>query len=143
MKEERGKCEEVIDQNLRNRINDFCKAIELADENPDGFEIDGQDYDDLTDWMNSYVLNLSKTVNYKLELSWGGPQDYFVFEYDPKSQQLVGITYHYLDWFDGAKRDIPLESKKWQIPKSGGWQGLESEEWQILEKIFYSYVLVE
>ena len=72
-------------------------------------------------------MALSKTVNYKLELSWGGPQDYFVFEYDPRTGDLVRITYHYLDWFDGAKRDIEPGT----------------EEWEILANIFYSCILIE
>ena len=107
-----GKCEEKIDGELKYRVNDIKQIVN--DEDP-------------VESLNNYALALGKTVNYKLELSYGGPQDYFIFEYDPDSHSLVGITYHFLDWFDGAQRSIRQESK----------------EWQILEKLFYSCILIE
>jgi hypothetical protein len=46
--------------------------------------------------INEYPLSVTKEDNgIKIELSWGGPQDYFML-YDNEA------TYHYLDWFDGA-----------------------------------------
>lgn len=38
----------------------------------------------------------------KLELSWGGPQDYFMIY---RNQSV----YHFLDWFDGARRLVDYE----------------------------------
>jgi len=105
-------CQERIDKELSKTIEDIKEIVRSED------PIEG---------INGYALALSKTVSYKLELSWGGPQDYFTFEYDPDNRGLVRITYHFLDWFDGAKRDIPPGS----------------EEWQILEQLFYSCILIE
>lgn len=36
----------------------------------------------------------------RLELSYGGPQDYFLFFEDET------IEYHYLDWYDGASTEL-------------------------------------
>jgi len=109
---ERPSCEQRIDEELKDRIKDFKKIIQSKDP---------------LEKINEYALALSKAVCYKLELSWGGPQDYFIFEYDPESRDLVHITYHFLDWFDGAERNIEYNSK----------------EWQILEKLFSSCILIE
>jgi len=112
MENERKTCEERIDGELKDRIEDIKEIVESEDP---------------VEAINEYALALSKTVNYKLELSWGGPQDYFIFEYDLDSKELVGITYHFLDWFDGAERIISPRSK----------------EWEILEQLFYSCILIE
>jgi len=112
MANQKPSCEQRIDEELKETIEDIRKIVESEDP---------------VEALNDYALALSKTVNYKLELSWGGPQDYFTFEYDPACRDLVSITYHFLDWFDGAKRSIPPQSK----------------EWQILERLFYSCILIE
>ena len=112
VEKERNTCEERIDNELKDRIEDIKEIVESKDP---------------VEAINEYGLALSKTVNYKLELSWGGPQDYFIFEYDPDSKELVGITYHFLDWFDAAQRRISSRSK----------------EWEILEQLFYSCILIE
>jgi len=77
--------------------------------------------------LNDIALALTRTELYKLELSWGGAQDYFIFEYDSKNKELVNIEYHFLDWFDGAVRRILYNT----------------EEWKILEEIFYNCILIE
>lgn len=40
---------------------------------------------------------------WKVELSWGGPQDYFQIYLD-QNGYIDKISYHYLDWFDGEHR---------------------------------------
>jgi len=110
----RGKCEEVIEENLKGRMKDISKALRLAEKYPNGFMMDGDRYEGLIEWLDSYALALSRTIVYKLELSWGGPQDYFTFECD-KDGELGEIVYHYLDWFDGATREIKSSSDDWQI----------------------------
>jgi len=49
------------------------------------------------------VLAVSKKIVYKIELSWGGPQDYFEVVVDPDDNRVESATYHFLDWFDGAE----------------------------------------
>lgn len=102
-------CEQRIGDELKGRIEDLKEVVESEDP---------------IDKLNECALALSKIENYKLELSYGGPQDYFVFEYDAESKELTSITYHFLDWFDGAERNLSPNS----------------EEWKILEDVFYSCI---
>lgn len=47
---------------------------------------------------SEYPLCVSKqNGSLKIEISWGGPQDYFMLH-------GTEATYHFLDWFDGATR---------------------------------------
>ena len=105
MKSKREKrCEDRIDEELRGRIEDFSQAMKSADHN-DGKVIneDGYSYEDMVEWINAYALSFGDDPTFRakrLELSWGGPQDYFLF-FDNGD-----IEYHFLDWFDGAKRRL-------------------------------------
>jgi len=103
-------CKERIHAHLQDRIKDVEQALK-AEENEYGkIVIDGEEYEDLFDWINQYALVYSDDPHYRakrLELSWGGPQDYFLFFEDGT------IEYHFLDWFDGAK--IELQGKQYEI----------------------------
>lgn len=110
-KEKQMTCEKRIDEQLKDRITEIEKALELASNSNEGkFEIGGDEYSDITEWINCYSLAYSDDPYYRakrLELSCGGPQDYFLFFGDGS------IEYHFLDWFDGAKRE--LEGKEEEI----------------------------
>ena len=108
-------CEERIDQKLRTRINQFKQALESYEKH--GKVIIGKDevYEDLIDWLNHIALAFDEDPHYRakrLELSYGGPQDYFLFFEDGT------IEYHFLDWFDGASRE------------------LTGEDYEIMEQVF-------
>jgi hypothetical protein len=97
-------CEQRIKQELRQRIADFRQAL-------------AGKFGDFIDWINEYALAYdkdTKTGAKRLELSYGGPQDYFEFFPDGT------IKYYFLDWFDGASvelhgRDYEVMSKVWRI----------------------------
>jgi len=102
-------CEERIEERLKSRIADFKRALESAEKNDGKVIMDDCTYEDLIEWINSYALAYEDHPRYRakeLELSWGGPQDYFLFFEDGT------IEYHFLDWFDGAKRELHGEDKK-------------------------------
>ncbi len=100
-------CKERIKNNLIERITDFDEALK-ADDNmhtsgDETFEINGAKYESFLDWLNSYILAYTDdpVLNGKrLELSYYGPQEYFLFLNDGS------ISYHILGLFDGA--DIKL-----------------------------------
>jgi len=105
MADRKKSCEGRIDEELKYRIAEFRKAIEA--EYP--YKDDGYEYEDFIEWINSNSLALGDDPHYrakKLELSWGGPQDYFLFFEDET------IEYHFLDWFDGAKRELEGQDYK-------------------------------
>jgi len=95
-KEREKKCEERIDNHLESTILDFTHALHEEWQ-------DGEEYEDFIEWLNSYCLNYASDPHFramKLELSWGGPSDFFLFFDDGT------IEYHFQDWGDGAKREL-------------------------------------
>jgi len=100
-------CEERIDEELESRLKDFKLALDgkygeaLGDKD--------MEIEDFLDFINNYALAYDDDAHYRakrLELSWGGPQDYFLFFEDGI------IEYHFLHWFDGAKRTLEGENYK-------------------------------
>ena len=53
------------------------------------------------------VLSVDKVMKYTVLLSWGGPSDGFDFEFT--GDELTGCYYWYKDWFDGARRAVPMD----------------------------------
>jgi len=83
-------CQDRIETELKDRISDFEKALE----GDYSFQGEGYEYEDFIEFINSYALAYEDDPHYRgkrLELSYGGPQDYFVFFEDGT------ITYHFLD----------------------------------------------
>lgn len=110
-------CSELIEDELKRRIEDFEQALRSYEEN--NYEKivteDGYEYEGVIDWINNYALGYYDDNYYRakrLELSWGGPQDYFL--YFPK---LDRIEYHYLDWYDGASLVLDEDGEAFKIMK--------------------------
>jgi len=100
-------CEERIDAELEKVLQTFRKAIESANEN-DGKVIMNEDeeYEDIYEWIDTYALAYEDDPHYRakrLQLSTGGPEDFFLFFEDGN------IEYHFLDWYDGASRRLSGE----------------------------------
>jgi len=90
-------CKERIVGELADRLKEIKKK-ELTDEN---------------------ILAITKRDVYTIELSWGGPQDYFevwVQRYPSgNAPEIERIFYHFLDWFDGT--EIELQGEQFSIVK--------------------------
>jgi len=52
--------------------------------------------------MSEMPLCIGKIDVYRIDISTGGPADFFKLEWDPDHRCWTGGTYHYQDWFDGA-----------------------------------------
>lgn len=93
-------CEDLIDSMLAKRIKEIKGAMK-SEKRREEFE--------------GGILAISKSAVYKIELSYGGPQDYFTVEVSEDGQgnkTIESIQYHYLDWFDGAARTLVDEDFK-------------------------------
>ena len=102
-------CEERIEEELESRIADFEKALKSARENNGKIIDNNYTYEDFIEWINSYALAYNDDPHARakrLELSYGGPQDYFLFYEDGM------IEYHFLDWLDGAVRKLYGKDEK-------------------------------
>ena len=102
------KCEDRIDAELRREIENLEKLLKLAYRNPEA-------YDDNLGNLNEYGLDFSyippntweeqKEGYFRYQLSWGGPSDEFRFYVNPDFS-VYRIEYVFLDWYDGAKREL-------------------------------------
>ena len=93
-------CEELIKEELNERIADFKQALKSYEEKGKVVTEDGDVYEDVIDWINNYALGYYDDKRFRakrLELSYGGPQDYFL--YFPSNGL---IEYHYINWGDEA-----------------------------------------
>ena len=99
-------CEERIDAQLLALEEDVTEILR-------GFN-SGED-DGWEAWAE-YPLAISQRLVTKIELSWGGPSDFLTVEHD--ENHIYRVTYHFQDWFDGAKRDVEEDSKVWEYAVS-------------------------
>ena len=84
-------CEERIDEALEYTIDDMRSILNSRDP----FEK-----------LNESILAYDKDgEDMKLELSYGGPSDGFLFKKDGS------IVYYFQDWFDGAERHLNMAYK--------------------------------
>jgi hypothetical protein len=119
------KCEELIDERLKYVLEttlpdfDSMDVAELKKFKDDaGMGFDEPDDDDLHEWQSlvesehrdsemQNVLSIEKKTLITVLLSFGGPSDGFDFTFD-KDGELDSCYYWYKDWFDGARREVPM-----------------------------------
>jgi hypothetical protein len=125
-------CSELIEDELKRRIADFEQALKSYEEKGKVVTEDGDEYEDVIDWINNYALGYYDDERFRarrLELSYGGPQDYFL--YFPSNEL---IEYNYITWGDsasiylyGIQYDIMLKIFKMLEPYNDEY---EYEEYQ-------------
>ncbi len=111
------KCEDLIDARLEDRL-EFLKISDMTEDEARaaaedlGIDTDDKDVHDLRseliDAELEGVLSIEKKTLITVLLSWGGPSDGFDFTFDSDGE-LDSCQYWYKDWFDGARRDVPME----------------------------------
>ena len=126
-------CKELIKEELNERIADFKQALKSYEEKGKVVTEDGDVYEDVIDWINNYALGYYDDKRFRarrLELSYGGPQDYFL--YFPSNGL---IEYHYINWgdeailyLDGMQYNIMLKIFKMLEATGDGEEG-EYEEY--------------
>ena len=100
METKQATCEERIDSQLQALEEDIAGIVEQYYEG-----------DEEGVW-NNYPLAVSTSTITKIEFSWGGPSDFLKVEHD--GSDVLSVTYHFQDWFDGAFREIEKGSKVWE-----------------------------
>ena len=95
-------CADRIEQNFQDRYLELQKDMRYVIFSPanyfekKGLGIDLIEKDDLD--LDDHFI--------RYQLSWGGPQDEFRFWKSGK------ISYHFLDWFDHAEKDITVMTRQ-------------------------------
>ena len=100
------KCEDRIDDQLKD-LEESCADILKG-------YYDGEDQG-YEEW-NNYPLAVTTRQETKIELSWGGPSDFLTVSHD--RVEIYTVTYHFLDWFDGAIREVEEGSNVWQYAQT-------------------------
>lgn len=94
-------CEERIDGELSDRLTTFRRFIHKSSR---ASEVGRHDLADrMLEREQERLLAVTSLKVYKIEYSYGGPQDYFEVQVDEDGEP-VQIRYYFLDWFDGASR---------------------------------------
>lgn len=60
--------------------------------------------------MANYVLGVSVERVYTIQMSTGGPGDQFEVSVDSEGD-ITRIVYRFLDWYDGATRNVSLSTE--------------------------------
>jgi hypothetical protein len=90
---ERKTCEQLVDQELKDRLEQIRKSA--------GSELDPDDEDNEDHFE---PLSISRFVTYEVDLSCGGPADWFELYWN--GEWWRGGRYNYQDRNDGAARKI-------------------------------------
>lgn len=113
-------CEERIEEQLSHREEYVQNIYDAMQEG-----VDTEDGQDPYDAWYQLPLAISTSIVVKIELSWGGPQDYILAYFENDDYGMHKATYHFLDWFDGAERNIDQNSVLWQFAEQMGEFALE------------------
>ena len=117
-------CEKRIHKHLESQLADMRKLGNLQQIDEDEWEEDanlrlqlwnenwGDEPDDYQDAIEiaedrereSFAISVQKKTVYDVQCSWGGPSDGFLVEVD--EGEIVGITYYFKDWYDGARLEL-------------------------------------
>lgn len=114
MKQTNQKCENRIDNELKERLCDLRKlwAAETAaveDGDPDIGRL--SDYGLCFDFVAPETFDDQTEAYFRYQISWGGPSDEFRFFVGP-DLSCHRVEYWFLDWFDGAHRALSGDASK-------------------------------
>lgn len=95
-------CEQRIKKELANVAETFTLYMEDGDvfEDGNGDLPPFHEYGLSFEYVEPNTFNGQPVGYYRYQLSWGGPSDEIRFHPDGS------ITYHFMDWFDGAKQYV-------------------------------------
>lgn len=101
MSDREQSCEERISSHLAGRLDDFRQFSRRGESAVDAEDWDSADEISEEQW--SYPLGVSVQRVVRVDLSTGGPGDWFEIVVDDDGL-AERITYHFNDWFDHAER---------------------------------------
>ncbi len=134
MVDKKQSCKERIEGKLAGRLADMrlhLKALntplEMTCAELDALDIhtDEEVEKAALEIIRAYPTGYSRSIVHRIEISWGGPQDYFEVWTDAEAPCNINrITYHFLDWLDGAQLELKgrdfedaEEWLAWQLPE--------------------------
>ena len=108
MSETQQTCAELVESKMWDRsaqIEDLLKVLRSSDYDYDKSEEAREELDNL-------ALEVSVYKVIKVLLSTGGPADWIEIKVN-NDDEILGMTYHYQDWFDHAQIKLTEDSYLW------------------------------
>ncbi len=110
MIKEKQTCEQVIDSHMKDRnvyLEELNDIIGDVDSTPEQTE-------EALNELSEFPAHIESFKVIKITLSGGGPADWIEVKVD-EDGDVMGMTYHYADWFDHADRKIYSDSYLWDF----------------------------
>lgn len=106
-------CEARVEEHMKDRIDTLRDLWASYLEDPDAYhpehETNMNEYGLSFDYVAPGTFEGQKEGYFRYQLSWGGPGDEFRIFAQPVNDwqfSVYRIEYWFLDWFDGAKREL-------------------------------------
>ena len=124
-------CEDRIDAEMHRTFSDLQELWDLYCDDSDAYHEDLGRLDEYAlafDYVHPGTFGDEQTEGYwRYQLSWGGPSDEFRFYLSSDPWQAGRIIYRFMDWGDGASRDVtdvPLIRELWDSYLSPCTEGM-------------------
>ena len=126
-------CQQRIDAELASRAEDFELYYEDAEVFEEGYEHlpPFHEYGLCFEYVEPLTFKGQNVGYYCYQLSYGGPSDEIRFHPDGT------ITYHFMDWFDGAHRYIT--NKPWAKWLREYFTDIQAIDWASVADKLYDY----
>ncbi len=105
-------CEDRINDRLESRLDDLRLLWKLYCEDPEAYDDDHgrlDDYGLCFDYVAPETFKDQPKGYFRYQISYGGPSSEFrIFanKRDAHTWTIYRIDFHFLDWFDGARRTL-------------------------------------
>ena len=110
MKTENKTCEQLVDSQMQDR-NEYLEGLnDIIGDN----ESDTEKVEEALREISEFPAGVESYKVIKITLSGGGPADWIEVKTDNESY-ILGMEYHYADWFDHAERKISENSYLWDF----------------------------
>lgn len=110
MRTENKTCEQLVDSQMQDR-NIYLEGL---DDIINDSESDSEKIEEALTELRDFPAHIETYKVMKITLSGGGPADWIEVKLD-EDDDVMGMTYHYADWFDHAERKIYSDSYLWDF----------------------------
>ncbi len=123
-------CEERTDEEMEARLRDLrllWASYQRSEEYCEEVESYLFDYGLSFDYVEAGTFRDQQQGYYRYQISWGGPQDEFRF-YPGGRYDAWRVEYWFLNWFDGASRELKGEDRALLLEIFDELRGLYGDE---------------
>lgn len=101
-------CADLVNKKMWSRSADLEELNDIIDDN----DSDPEKVQEALEELNNLALEITTYKVVKILMSTGGPADWIEVKVDDDGD-IIGMSYHYADWFDHAETSIENNSYLW------------------------------